>query len=86
MINFEKACELAYSHFKNISSEYVLTSSLEHDLYWIFYGGLQDKIEYGGSGIKISKIYETIEPFQLPKELRLLSASTAIPLPEDFKK
>ena len=38
MISFEKACQLAYSHFKNISTEYVLTSALEHDLYWIFYG------------------------------------------------
>ena len=86
MISFEKACQLAYSHFKNISTEYVLTSALEHDLYWIFYGGLPNRIEYGGTGIKISKVNETVEPFQLPKELKLLSTSKEISLPDDFKR
>lgn len=86
MITFDNACNIAYNYFKNISNQYVLTSALENDSYWIFYGGILDKIEYGGKGIKVKKIDGTIETFYLPKELKLLHVSVEIPIDECFKK
>ena len=86
MIEFENACELAYNHFKEISPEYVLTSALEHELYWIFYGGIPERIEYGGSGIKISREDGSKEPFRLPKELKILRSSAKIAVPEKYSK
>lgn len=86
MIKFENACDIAYNYFKKLSTEYVLTSALENDAYWIFYGGILDKIEYGGKGIKIKKSDGAIETFQLPKELKLLHNSVEVPLADSFKR
>ena len=84
MIKYEDACELAYDYFNMKSKENIITSAHEHKSYWIFFGGVPDKIEYGSSGIKINKSTGAVEWFMLPQELDVFLEAEDIPVPDKF--
>ena len=86
MITYEQACKIAYDHFRSQNSEAVLLSASENGEFWIFYGGIPGRVEYGGQGIKIFKATAAKESFILPRDLKILRSATKIDIPQAFTR
>lgn len=66
-MNYTEALAAAEQHFNHLKKTGV-TYALDAKTHWIFYGGIEGKVEYGGAGIKIEKETGKMEDFLLPNE------------------
>lgn len=67
MISYEEAKSKAAQYFLD-NEDKPLASALETDGFWIFFGGNEDEIEFGGEGIIINRLSGEVSEFFLPDE------------------
>lgn len=74
---FDEALAAAEEYF-NKNSNSSVSSALDAQTHWIFYGGDKNVVEIGSAGIKINKESGIVENFFLPDEENFILLDNSI--------
>lgn len=86
MINYNKACALAFDYFKNKLKVIGLAQAYESSHNYVFCGGKKNAVSIGSCIISIEKENGTISPLKFPSKenSELIKNATPIDVPIEF--
>lgn len=88
MINFSKACEIAYAYYRDIKGIEGVFKPYELEDCWVFNGGRESDGAVGVGKIAVSKQDGAVSAFVLPSKdnFKRLAEGTEVELPEQYRQ